>query len=345
MKTRSYKFLIAVIVISITVFSCVPQRKFEEVKDKKERCEEERRRLKEKNESLTTANNEFDHIIDDLRKTNTALIRDTTIKGTSYRTLTVQYDKINELYQTLLENQERLRAGADAETRQALTLLEQTRAQLQAKEDDLRNLEARLNEERGNLEAMRVRLDMQESELEEKNQKVMELQAILDAQDAQMQTLRNTVANALKGFEGQGLTVSMKEGKVYVSLDEKLMFQSGRWDVDRNGQEALKSLANVLEQNPDINIMIEGHTDDLPYRGSGNIEDNWDLSVKRATAIVKILLNNSNIDPTRLTAAGRGEFLPVDPARTAEARARNRRTEIILTPRLDILYEIMETKE
>ncbi len=344
MKTKGIKYLTAIIIVSITVFSCVPQRKFEEVRDRKDRCEEERRKLAEENESLTTANNELAQSMEKIVRANNSLMTDTAIKGNAYRTITVQYDKINELYKHLLENQEKLREGADAEAQKALALLQETRLELQKKEDELRALEARLNEERGNLEAVKIRLDMQEEELAAKNAKVMELQAILDAKDAQMEALRNTIANALKGFEGQGLTVSMKEGKVYISLDEKLMFQSGRWDVDRNGQEALKSLAKVLEANPDINIMIEGHTDDLAYRGSGNIEDNWDLSVKRATAIVKIILNNSSIDPTRLTAAGRGPYLPVDPAKTTDARAKNRRTEIILTPKLDILYEIMESK-
>jgi chemotaxis protein MotB len=344
MKTKGIKYLIAIIIVSITVFSCVPQRKFEEVRDSKDRCEEERRKLAEENESLTTANNELAQNMEKIVGANNSLVTDTAIKGNAYRTLTVQYDKINELYKQLLENQEKLREGADAEAQKSLALLQETRLELQKKEDELRALESRLNEERGNLEAMKIRLDMQEQELAEKNAKVMELQAVLDAKDAQMETLRNTIANALKGFEGQGLSVSMKEGKVYVSLDEKLMFQSGRWDVDKNGQEALKSLAKVLEANPDINIMIEGHTDDLAYRGSSNIEDNWDLSVKRATAIVKIILSNSSIDPIRLTAAGRGPYLPLDDAKTTDARAKNRRTEIILTPKLDILYEIMESK-
>ena len=120
------------------------------------------------------------------------------------------------------------------------------------------------------------------------------------------------------------------------------MFKSGSWTVEPRGIDALRKLAQVLEQNPDINIMIEGHTDDVPYRSNENIEDNWDLSVKRATSVVKILLSHSKIDPTRLTAAGRGQYLPVDAAKTPEARAKNRRTEIILTPKLDILYELMK---
>ena len=155
-----------------------------------------------------------------------------------------------------------------------------------------------------------------------------------------MNALKSKVSEALSGFEGKGLTVTQKEGKVYVSLDEKLLFKSGKWDVDPKGQDALKKLAAVLENNQDVNITIEGHTDDLAYSGNGNIQDNWDLSTKRATSIVKIILSNSKIDPVRLIASGRSCYLPVDDAKTAEARAKNRRTEIILTPKLDVLYEL-----
>lgn len=338
------KSVINVILLSIVVsilFACVPARQFEDVKAKKEECETERNQLKKDNETLTTQNNELQTQLDKYKMDVSSLVVDTAIKGNAYRTLTVQYDKINDLYAQLLENQEKLRQGADADAQKAMAMLQQTREELQRKEDELRALEARLNQERANVEAMKIQNDLKEKELAEKNAKVQELQAKLDAQDSVMNALRKKVSDALVGFEGNGLTVTLKDGKVYVSLDEQLLFKSGKWDVDPKGVEALKKLAVVLETNPDINIMIEGHTDELAYGGNGNIEDNWDLSVKRATAIVKILLGNSKIDPKRLTAAGRSSYLPVDPAKTSEARAKNRRTEIILTPNLDELYKLM----
>jgi chemotaxis protein MotB len=126
-------------------------------------------------------------------------------------------------------------------------------------------------------------------------------------------------------------------------MDEKLLFQTGSIEVDPRGVEALKKLAGVLENNRDIKITVEGHTDDVPVRTNPSYADNWDLSVKRATSIVRIILDNSSIDPTRLVASGRGEFLPIDKAKTAEARQKNRRTEIILTPRLDELYNLIES--
>nr|MDA3820469.1 OmpA family protein [Candidatus Delongbacteria bacterium] len=311
------------------------------MKEKKERCEAERDDLKAKNEEISTQKTEMQAELERLRDINKGLIRDTAIKGSSYRTLTVQYGKINELYNTLLENTEKLREGADAETKKALAMLEEARNELQQKEDELRALEERLNKEKANLNALRTELQIKEAEINKKNKQLAELQSVLNRKDSVVNVLRKKVSDALLGFEGEGLTVTKKNGKVYVSLEEKLLFESGKWAVDPQGQKALEKLAEVLEKNPDINIMIEGHTDDLEYHGRGNIEDNWDLSVKRATAIVKILLQKSNIDPQRLIAAGRGEYLPVDPAKTTEARRKNRRIEIILTPKLDELFEIM----
>lgn len=124
-------------------------------------------------------------------------------------------------------------------------------------------------------------------------------------------------------------------------MDEKLLFASGKWDVSPDGVAALKNLAGVLEKNPDITVNIEGHTDNVPYNGTGQVKDNWDLSVMRATAIVKILTSNSKINPKRLISSGRSEYLPVEPNTTAANKAKNRRTEIILTPKLDELLQII----
>lgn len=334
--------LLGIMALVFVVFSCVPGNKFQELKSEKERCGEERDALKAKNEELASQNKEFNAQMKRFQEENDNLKRDTSIKGSAYRTLTTQYDKINDLYQTLLENTEKLREGADAETKKALALLQKTRDQLKIKEDELNALEEQLNEEKANLQAIRTKLELKESELDKKDQRVEELERILNKKDSLVDALQKKVADALIGFEGQGLTVTRKNGKVYVSLEEKLLFQSGKWDVDPRGVRALKKLAKVLERNPDINIMIEGHTDDVPYNGGTGISDNWDLSVKRATSIVKILLEHSELDPKRLIASGRGPHLPVDPSKTTEARRKNRRTEIILTPKLDELMEILE---
>jgi chemotaxis protein MotB len=185
-------------------------------------------------------------------------------------------------------------------------------------------------------------LDARQRELEEKELRLAELQNILDQKDAEVKALRDKVMDALKGFQDMGLTIYEKNGKVYVSLDEKLLFASGSWNIDISGKEALTELGKVLAMDKDINVVIEGHTDNVPYNGSSNVKDNWDLSVMRATSVVKELLKNKDINPQRITASGRSEYLPIDDGDSKEARARNRRTEIILTPKLDELFKIIE---
>jgi len=214
--------------------------------------------------------------------------------------------------------------------------LQSAQQDLIAKEDRLRELEDNASRKMVDLERLRA-------ELEVRNQRLIELEQILNAKDAQMNSLKDAISAALYGFEKEGLSVYTKNGMLYVSMDEKLLFQTGSITVDPRGVEALKTLAGVLENNRDIKINVEGHTDDVPVRANASFADNWDLSVKRATSIVRILLDNSSINPTRLTASGRGEFLPIDDAGSVEARQRNRRTEIILTPRLDELYNLLES--
>lgn len=193
------------------------------------------------------------------------------------------------------------------------------------------------------LDSIRTELTLRETQLKDKEARLAELQEILKQKDNEVRALKDKVMNALKGYVDKGLNVYEKNGKVYVSMDEKLLFASGSWVVGTDGILALKELIKVLEQDNDINVLIEGHTDNVPFKGSGQVKDNWDLSVMRATAVVKVLLKDSKINPLRVSAAGRGEFFPIDPADTPEARAKNRRTEIILTPKLDELFKIIES--
>lgn len=193
------------------------------------------------------------------------------------------------------------------------------------------------------IDSIRTQLTLREKELKEKEASLAELQEVLKQKDNEVRALKDKVMNALKGYVDKGLNVYEKNGKVYVSMDEKLLFASGSWVVGTEGIKALQELIKVLEQDPGINVLIEGHTDNVPFKGNAQVKDNWDLSVMRATAVVKVLLKDSKIDPLRVSAAGRGEFFPIDPADSPEARAKNRRTEIILTPKLDELFKILES--
>lgn len=239
-------------------------------------------------------------------------------------------------YNDLQVAQEELIRGNVSETKRLLTELQTVQDDLKHKEEVLRQLER-------SLDSKKIALDELTLELEKKNARMAELEKILDAQKKISQDLKNKVSEALLGFENNGLTVTLKNGKVYVSLDEELLFKTASWEIDANGRNALKKLAGVLERNPDIQVTIEGHTDNVPYRpGSGQLRDNWDLSVKRATTVVRVLLEGSKIKPERLIASGRSEYVPVERADTPEARQKNRRTEIILTPDLTELYELID---
>lgn len=169
-----------------------------------------------------------------------------------------------------------------------------------------------------------------------------ELEQMIAAKDAGMKALKDNLSKALNAFEGKGLTVEQRNGKVYVSMENKLLFESGSWKVGSEGKKAVVALGKVLGENPEISVLIEGHTDDDKITGAiGNIENNWDLSTKRATAIVTILGENKSIDKKNLTAAGRGEFAPIATNDTTEGKAKNRRIEIILTPKLDEISKML----
>ena len=192
-------------------------------------------------------------------------------------------------------------------------------------------------------EKLMERISERENELADKITRVDDLERLISQQKELMQGLKEKLSNALLNYEGKGLSVEAREGKVYVSMENKLLFQSGSWDVETKGKSALASLGEVLSDNPDISILIEGHTDNVPFTGRGSIKGNWDLSTKRATSIVNILLENPEILPQNLTAAGRGEYLPIAPNSTREGRSANRRIEVILSPQLDKITQIINT--
>lgn len=184
-------------------------------------------------------------------------------------------------------------------------------------------------------------LALEQERLNKSAQRLKELEDLIAAKEASMQKLKETLSKALNSFEGKGLTVEQKNGKVYVSMENKLLFNSGSWAVGPEGKKAVIEVGKVLGDNPDISVLIEGHTDDDAFTASGPIADNWDLSTKRATAIVAILSENKKINKQNLTAAGRGEFSPLASNATAEGKAKNRRIEIILTPRLDEISKML----
>lgn len=323
------------IVVLLSMGACVSSSKFNEVDKERQQYAEELDLLRMENEGLNVKNTELEAY----KKSSTQLLEqvaeDTARLMEEIEILENQYKQMEQNYDDLKESQETLLKGSARETKRLLQQLQVSQEDIQKRENDLIKMAQEVEQKKKSLDNLRF-------ELEKRNARLVELEQILFRKDSLVQALKSKVQTALLGFEDEGLTITQKHGKVYVSLDEKLLFGSGSTVVDVRGKGALEKLAKVLEKNPEINIMIEGHTDDVPVIASERMADNWDLSVLRATSIVRILLNASAIDPQRLTVAGRGEFLPLDDSKTPEARQKNRRTEIILTPKLDELFEILD---
>ena len=327
------KISLSILVIA-AVTSCVPARLLEESKTKSSNCETELASIKKSARENETKLEELKEQTAKDQKTINGLNRDTTIIGSNLRNMNSKYEKLNILNEQLMDRLNKLLAGSTNDNAKLSGDLQLTNEQLLKKQDELKLLETKLNQQKQDLDGLSV-------ELKKREARVNELEEVLKKKDQAAADLRKKLGDALFNFENKGLTITQKNGKVYVSLDESLLFASGKTAVESKGVEALKNVAKVLEQNSDINVVVEGHTDDVPMKGAGEIKDNWDLSVMRATSVTKILLTSAKIDAKRITSAGRGEFFPLDSSKTADARKKNRRTEIILTPKLDELLKVL----
>ena len=308
--------LLAMAVLLTAFTSCVSTKKYNALTAK---CNEDSSLLNAKVDELGTKVNELTSANERYKKDVAQFKADTSRLSSLLRVLTADYNELDRSHEML-------------------------KSQFAANFEDAAKVMAELKAAQDNLLVREDKLKALQADLDIKGKNLAELQSVMHKKDSITSALRKAVADALMGFEGKGLTVHMKDGKVYVSLEEKLLFASGKWDVSSQGVDALKDLAVVLEKNQDINVLIEGHTDNVPLTGQNQVKDNWDLSTMRATAIVKILLANAKIDPKRLVASGRGEFLPVEPNTTPANKAKNRRTEIILSPKLDELLQIIGGK-
>ncbi|GAA4280550.1 OmpA family protein [Gaetbulibacter aestuarii] len=318
MKKLSFLFLALVVLTS-----CVSPKVYKDLEKKYADLKQENRKLSDEIDVLTQAKNASDNELKQLQ--------------TAYEEAIAQRDKLQMQYNALSSNYDNLKASYDA-------LEKNSSAAIAANSQKNRELLANLEAKEQALAAERTRLENLKKALEERSNRVAELEAVIAKKDAAMNALKDAISNALTDFEGKGLTVEQRNGKVYVSMENKLLFDSGSWAVNSQGRRAVEQLGNVLADNPDIAVLIEGHTDNVPYKGNGILTSNWDLSTKRATSIVNILRENPYINPENLTAAGRGEYAPVATNETAEGRAKNRRIEVILEPKLDELTKLLNEK-
>lgn len=331
MTCRIFSILIIIVIFS----SCVSPKIVEEIKQQRQETFLENQQIKSENSIFSTENIELKDKLSRLNNEINNMIYDSTKRAKSYRQLKTQLEDLNEAYDLLIAKNTQMISNKAQETKKLLNELQSAREDLIYKEDELLGLEA-------NLSVKQKELLKAQNDLFEREQRVVELQYIINRKDSLLSSLKDKISSALLGFEGDGLTITQKNGKVYISLEEQLLFASGSWQIDSRGREALSKLSKSLENQKDIDVLIEGHTDSIPYAGRGQIKDNWDLSVVRATAIVRILSNSSTINPKRLTAAGKGEFVPIQNNNTISGRSANRRIEIILTPKLYDLYELLD---
>lgn len=311
------KIVLGIAIISLMT-SCVSSKIYEDLQSKYDL-------LKEENKSLLSqlneeGNNENSYSVKSLQNEVEKLKAEKSRFAMDLAAFKSSYDRLKDSYDAL-------EANSSTKLTENLELNRNLLTQLEDKEKALA------------LES--ARLAQLQKDLEERSQRVEELEGIISAKDAQMTALKDAISAALTNFEGNGLTVEQRDGKVYVSMENKLLFESGSWAVNTRGREAVVQLGKVLAENPEIAVLIEGHTDTIAYSGNGNIKNNWDLSTKRATSIVSILTENHKILKENLTAAGRGEFSPIVSNSTSEGRSKNRRIEVILTPKLDEISKLL----
>lgn len=312
---------ITLLLMTISVFtSCVSKKLYTELEDKYANLKKDYRALNTDTETLSKANTKLSNDLDQLQKAYDTAVKERNQLQSDLAATKTNLNTLKASYKVLEENSSAAIAENSKQNRALLVQLEAKEQALAAENERLENLK---------------------KELQQRSQRVAELENVIAAKDANMRALKDAISKALTNFEGKGLTVEQRNGKVYVSMENKLLFGSGSWYVGAEGRKAVEQLGSVLAQNPDIAILIEGHTDNVPYSGNGPLQSNWDLSTKRATSIVNILRENKTINPENLTAAGRGEYAPIATNQTTEGKAKNRRIEVILTPKLDEISELL----
>lgn len=320
-----------VLLVAIGFVGCVPQRKFAEMKTAKDETDSENRELQKQLDAIIASSKDQGASIETLTKSLSKLTEDTTLYGKEYRRLRVMYDKVNELNNELLAKNEKLYNSSLEENKKLLVDLERAKEALQLKEDSLYKLEREVQEKQSAL--AKAQKDLLEREV-----RIKELDSLLQAQRSASELLREKLEAALLNYKNKGISVREENGKVYVSMEAQLLFASGKTEINAEGRSAIVQLAQIIQEERDLNIIVEGHTDTDKISSGGSIpRDNWELSVLRSTEVIKIITSNSTIDPSQLAASGRSEYHPLD----LNDKARNRRIEIILEPNLKELYKII----
>tara|TARA_B100000575_G_scaffold157194_1_gene125485 strand:- start:221 stop:1180 length:960 start_codon:yes stop_codon:yes gene_type:complete len=314
---------IAFILILTSLSSCVSSNIFNELDTKYNQLKSDYDNLSLLNEDLIINKNGLETELINLQKT--------------CDDINSNKNEINSELEILKKNYENLFSAYSALEKNSTKSLEENAKKNRALLDEI-------NEKEEALALENKRLMDLETYMQERAIRITELENLIAAKDKAMRDLKDAISKALTAFEGKGLIVEQRNGKVYVSLENKLLFKSGSWSVGKQGRQAIIELGKVLGENPKIAVLIEGHTDNVSFSGNDQISNNWDLSTKRATAIISILSENSSIKLENLTAAGRSEYSPINSNETVEGKAKNRRIEVILTPKLDEISKLLNSK-
>jgi len=300
--------------------------------------ENTQRNLSQKEKENLKLSDEVEELISNVDLLNEKILKlrnDSVQNGNALKLLQNKYDELNTAYDLLVSQNSRQLSEKAKEAKRLLDQLEEAQSKLLSKEEELNKLSQ-------DLQKKERELNKAQKDLDDRSARVSELEKIIHQKDSLVTAIKNKVQKALIGLEGDGLTIEQRNGKIYISLEEDLLFASGKYIVNQNGVSALNKLSDALASQQDLEILVEGHTDNIKGNGKGVIKDNWDLSVMRATSVVKILLNNKGLNPLQLTAAGRGEHNPIATNETVEGRKMNRRIEMIISPNLDDLYDILK---
>jgi chemotaxis protein MotB len=327
---------ISLLILCLFVLSsCITPKVYNELLDKHELAKKNLTKNEKKILQLKETLDDKEKNIESLNLLVHRLRLDSTNLNNELVSIQKKYADLNTTYDLLSSKSSRYMAEKANETKELLNQLEKTQSELFAKEDEL-------NKSTATLEEKERKLLSSQNELELRSLRVAELEAIINRKDSMVTALKQKISKALIGLEGDGLTIVQRNGKVYISLEEDLLFASGKYEVNQTGKQALDKLSEALSYQKDLEILVEGHTDSIPLSGRGLVKDNWDLSVMRATSVVKRLTSNTNLDPTQLIAAGRSEFVPLLANTTSEGRSKNRRIEMILSPNLDDLFKLLD---
>ena len=329
------KLILYLLLCLISFSSCVTPKVYNALFDENEAIKLALQNQEKESIRMQSQIEELEGEISSLRTKIQNLKNDSILNGGSLNALQNKYESLEESYDLLTSKNSRQMAEKAKETKKLLENLEQAQSELFSKEDELTKLSY-------SLQTKEEELKLAQEKLDARSMRVAELESIINKKDSIVTALKRSISKALIGLEGEGLTIVQKNGKVYVSLEEDLLFASGKYEVNNTGFSALSKLSSVLASQQDLEILVEGHTDSIPLSGKGLIKDNWDLSVMRATNVVKVLTENKELNPLQLTAAGRAEFVPIASNSTISGRSANRRIEMILSPNLDDLFKLLE---